>query len=128
MADAYEQYFFPLLKSAKMANLWYDRDDMQEDDITNEYLLATRWVVGSPDTVVDRLTDMENRLRVGHLMLLLHFGNMPKDKVLYNSTRFIQEVAPRLRPIWREWEDRWWPRDTLPRLTEPAPLPNAVSL
>ena len=49
MADAYEQYFFPLMRSVKQTSLWYDRDDMQEDEVTNEYLLNTRWVVGSPE-------------------------------------------------------------------------------
>jgi alkanesulfonate monooxygenase SsuD/methylene tetrahydromethanopterin reductase-like flavin-dependent oxidoreductase (luciferase family) len=99
------------------------------EDLTWGQILERGYVVaGSPDTVVDRLSDMESRLRVGHLMLLLHFGNMPKDKVMYNTTRFAQEVAPRLRPMWNEWEDRWWPRDTLPHLAEPAPLPQPASV
>jgi alkanesulfonate monooxygenase SsuD/methylene tetrahydromethanopterin reductase-like flavin-dependent oxidoreductase (luciferase family) len=99
------------------------------EDLTWSQILDRGYVVaGSPDTIVDRLTDMEDRLRVGHLMVLLHFGNMPKDKVLYNSTRFAQEVAPRLRPMWSEWEDRWWPRDTLPHLAEPAPLPSPTTV
>jgi alkanesulfonate monooxygenase SsuD/methylene tetrahydromethanopterin reductase-like flavin-dependent oxidoreductase (luciferase family) len=98
-------------------------------DLTWSQILERGYVVaGSPDTVVDRLKDMESRLRVGHLMVLLQFGDMPRETVTYNSTRFAQEVAPRLRSIWGEWEDRWWPRDTLPQLAEPAPLPNALSV
>ena len=31
---------------------------------------------------------MEQTLRVGHLMVLLHFGDMPKETVMYNTTRF----------------------------------------
>ena len=81
-------------------------------DLTWSQILERGYVVaGSPDTVVQQLTEMEQTLRVGHLMLLLHFGNMPKDTVTYNTTRFANEVIPRLRPLWSEWEDHWWPRE-----------------
>ena len=62
------------------------------------------------------------KLRIGHLMLLLHFGNMPKETTLYNTARFAKEVMPRLRHLCGEWEDKWWPRDTLADIAEPAPL------
>jgi alkanesulfonate monooxygenase SsuD/methylene tetrahydromethanopterin reductase-like flavin-dependent oxidoreductase (luciferase family) len=98
------------------------------EDLTWSQILERGYVVaGSPDTVVQQLTEMEQTLRVGHLMVLLHFGDMPKETVLYNTTRFAQEVMPRLRPMWNEWEDQWWPRDTLATLAEPAPLPTRVT-
>jgi hypothetical protein len=27
---------------------------------------------------------------------------------LNNTTRFAEDVMPRLRPLWSEWEDKWW--------------------
>ena len=83
-------------------------------------------VAGTPDSVVQQLTEMERTMRVGHLMLLLHFGDMPKETVMYNTSRFAQEVMPRLRPLWSEWEDKWWPQDTLAQPAEPAPLNSRV--
>jgi hypothetical protein len=80
-------------------------------------------VAGSVDTVVDRLNEMADTMNVGHLMLLLHFGNMRKDTVLYNTSRFAEEVIPRLRHRFEDYEDRWWPTQTLPELQEPARLP-----
>ena len=74
------------------------------DFVDRGYLVA-----GSPDTVVDRLNDLADKLRVGHLMVLLQFGNMPKETALQNTQRFAREVMPRLRPRFGEWEDRWWP-------------------
>jgi len=47
---------------------------------------------------------------VGHLMLLLQFGNMGKDLAKYNTQLFAERVMPRLRPLFAEWEDRWWPQ------------------
>ena len=61
--------------------------------------------------MVDRLNDLADKLHVGHLMVLCHFGNMPKETTLYNTTRFAKEMIPRMRDRFGEWEDKWWPRD-----------------
>jgi alkanesulfonate monooxygenase SsuD/methylene tetrahydromethanopterin reductase-like flavin-dependent oxidoreductase (luciferase family) len=79
-------------------------------------------VAGSPQTVIDRLNDMADRMKVGHVMLLMHFGNMKHETVLYNTTRFAKEVAPKLRHRFNEYEDKWWPKDTLKEIQMPAPL------
>jgi alkanesulfonate monooxygenase SsuD/methylene tetrahydromethanopterin reductase-like flavin-dependent oxidoreductase (luciferase family) len=93
-------------------------------DITERgYIIA-----GSADTVVDRLTELSDTLRVGHLMVMLHFGNLPKETVLQNTQRFAADVMPRLRHRFDEWEDRWWPKDTLAELATPAPLPEPTSV
>jgi hypothetical protein len=55
-------------------------------------------------------------------MVMLQYGNMPKETVLYNTQRFATEVIPRLRNRFDGWEDRWWPKDTLPEPATPAPL------
>lgn len=70
-------------------------------------------VAGSAATVVDRLNDMADKMRVGHLMLLLHFGDMPHERVLENTARFARDVMPKLRNRFSEWEDKWWPRTGL---------------
>jgi len=86
-----------------------ERNKARATDLTWSQILERGYVVaGSPDSVVQQLTEMEQTLRVGHLMVLLHFGDMPKPTVEYNTTRFAREVMPRLRPIWGEWQDEWW--------------------
>jgi alkanesulfonate monooxygenase SsuD/methylene tetrahydromethanopterin reductase-like flavin-dependent oxidoreductase (luciferase family) len=67
-------------------------------------------IAGSPATVIDRLQEVCDTLRVGHLMLLLQFGSMPRETVSYNSQRFAREVMPKLADRFGEYEDRWWPR------------------
>jgi alkanesulfonate monooxygenase SsuD/methylene tetrahydromethanopterin reductase-like flavin-dependent oxidoreductase (luciferase family) len=97
------------------------------ENLTWSQILERGYVVaGSPDSVVQQLTEMEQTLRVGHLMTLLHFGDMPKETTLYNTTRFAQDVMPRLRPMWSDWEDHWWPRDTLADLAQPASIGGPV--
>ena len=81
-------------------------------------------VCGSPQTVVDRLMDLGDALRVGHLMLLLHFGNMSKELAYENTSRFATEVMPKLRDKFSQWDDPWYPADP-PAGAEPAPLGDA---
>jgi len=40
----------------------------------------------------------------------LHFGNLKKETVLYNTRRFAQEVMPHVQSLHDKWEDRWWPK------------------
>lgn len=66
-------------------------------------------VAGSPSTVRDQLLELVRTLRVGHLMVMMHFGNMPREKVQRSSELFAREVLPALREVWTEWPDRWYP-------------------
>ena len=67
-------------------------------------------IVGSPKTVREQLLHGIRRLRIGHLLALLHFGSMPTDVCKRNIDLFAREVLPHLAPLWEdEYEDRWWP-------------------
>jgi alkanesulfonate monooxygenase SsuD/methylene tetrahydromethanopterin reductase-like flavin-dependent oxidoreductase (luciferase family) len=67
-------------------------------------------IIGSPDEVADRLRQVAKDLNVGHLMLLLQFGNMGKGLAAYNTKLFAEKVMPQLTDVFSEWEDRWWPQ------------------
>jgi alkanesulfonate monooxygenase SsuD/methylene tetrahydromethanopterin reductase-like flavin-dependent oxidoreductase (luciferase family) len=67
-------------------------------------------VIGSPDEVVDQLNTLADDLNVGHLMVLMQFGNMGKELTQYNTKLFAEKVMPRLKTRFSEWEDRWWPK------------------
>jgi alkanesulfonate monooxygenase SsuD/methylene tetrahydromethanopterin reductase-like flavin-dependent oxidoreductase (luciferase family) len=68
-------------------------------------------IVGSPDEVAERLREVAQTLNVGHLMLLLQFGNMNRQLALHNTELFAKRVAPQLADLFEdEWENRWWPR------------------
>jgi alkanesulfonate monooxygenase SsuD/methylene tetrahydromethanopterin reductase-like flavin-dependent oxidoreductase (luciferase family) len=77
-------------------------------------------IAGSPATVRDQLVEAAKRLRIGHLLTLLHFGSMPRELCLKNIDLFSREVMPALEGLWDdEWEDRWWPE----RLRAKRPVP-----
>jgi alkanesulfonate monooxygenase SsuD/methylene tetrahydromethanopterin reductase-like flavin-dependent oxidoreductase (luciferase family) len=67
-------------------------------------------IVGSPDEVVEQLREVATNLNVGHLMLLLQFGNMSKDLTRYNTKLFADQVMPKLKGHFPGWDDRWWPQ------------------
>jgi alkanesulfonate monooxygenase SsuD/methylene tetrahydromethanopterin reductase-like flavin-dependent oxidoreductase (luciferase family) len=53
-------------------------------------------IAGSPATVRDQLIDGIKRLRIGHLMVLLHFGTMSHELCMKNIDLFCREVLPAL--------------------------------
>jgi hypothetical protein len=73
--------------------------------VDNGYL-----VIGSPDDVAEQLNELATTLNVGQLMLLLQFGNLPSETVKYNTRLFAEKVIPKLRPLFGEWENLWWPK------------------
>ena len=67
-------------------------------------------IVGSPKTVREQLMEGVKRLRIGHLLALLHFGSMPTELCRNNIELFARSVLPYLEDLWDDkYEDRWWP-------------------
>jgi alkanesulfonate monooxygenase SsuD/methylene tetrahydromethanopterin reductase-like flavin-dependent oxidoreductase (luciferase family) len=79
-------------------------------------------IVGSPDEVADQLREVAINLNVGHLMLLLQFGNMNKDLTRYNTRMFSERVMPQLADLFAIWEDQWWPQP-MAREVRARPMP-----
>ena len=67
-------------------------------------------IIGSPDEVAEQLREVAVNLNVGHLMLLLQYGNMSKDLTRYNTRLFAEQVMPKLQDLHAGWDDRWWPK------------------
>ena len=86
-------------------------------------------IIGSPDEVAAQLKEVAHKLNVGHLMMLLQFGNMSKDLAKYNTGLFAEKVMPQLTDVFSEWEDRWWPRpmDKAERAAPPSFQPAAMA-
>ena len=74
-----------------------------------DYINQGNVIAGSPATVREELRHAIEELRVGNLMLLLHFGDMPKGLAMKNTELFAREVMPYVKDMWSEYENRWWP-------------------
>jgi alkanesulfonate monooxygenase SsuD/methylene tetrahydromethanopterin reductase-like flavin-dependent oxidoreductase (luciferase family) len=99
------------------ANFKVARD--MEHIVENGYI-----IVGSPDEVAEKLREVAKDLNVGHLMLLLQFGNMSSDLTKYNTELFAKKVMPQLKDLFDDqWEDRWWPKGlSREKAVTPAPV------
>jgi alkanesulfonate monooxygenase SsuD/methylene tetrahydromethanopterin reductase-like flavin-dependent oxidoreductase (luciferase family) len=75
----------------------------------DEMVEAGYIIAGSPDTVREQLEHVARELRIGHLMMLLHFGNMSPELVAMNTDLFARKVMPGLRDVFAEYDDPWWP-------------------
>jgi alkanesulfonate monooxygenase SsuD/methylene tetrahydromethanopterin reductase-like flavin-dependent oxidoreductase (luciferase family) len=81
-----------------------------------DYIEQGHVIGGSPATVREKLTEAIKLLRVGHLMVLLQIGSMPKDLTRKNMELFVREVMPSVKDMWSEYDDPWWPE----RVGEPS--------
>jgi alkanesulfonate monooxygenase SsuD/methylene tetrahydromethanopterin reductase-like flavin-dependent oxidoreductase (luciferase family) len=101
MADAYRDYFFPLLKNVGMMNLWYDETATTDDDVTLEHLFKTRWVVGSPDTVARKLRKLYDDVGgYGGLLLLAYDWEGQNEERWKRSTELLAtKVMPQLADL-----------------------------
>ena len=91
----------------------------------NELVDSGYLVIGTPDEVAEQIDELSTNLHVGNLMLLIQFGNMSKELTKYNTRLFAEQVAPKLRGKFAEWEHRWWPQpmDAGQRAAVPAYTP-----
>jgi hypothetical protein len=82
-------------------------------------------IVGSPDEVVEQLHELATSLNIGQLMLMMQFGNLSTDTAKYNTRLFAEKVMPKLRPLFADWQNRWWPQpmERRQRATLPAFVP-----
>jgi hypothetical protein len=86
-------------------------------------------IIGSPDEVVEQVRHVATSLNVGHLMLLLQYGNMSKETTKYNTRLFAEKVMPKVKDLFGDWEDKWWPKPMAEgqRAAVPAFRPRAVA-
>jgi alkanesulfonate monooxygenase SsuD/methylene tetrahydromethanopterin reductase-like flavin-dependent oxidoreductase (luciferase family) len=98
------------IKATSLARL-RRQSQAEAPEVTWQQLVDGGMVIaGSAETVRQRMEELIKKLRVGHVFCLLHTGNQPDEKTRHNTRLFAEEVMPKLRHLWPEWEndDRWW--------------------
>ena len=67
-------------------------------------------IAGSPETVRQKMEELIKSLHVGNIFVLMHVGNMPKEKCMYSTKLFAEKVLPKLRNMFPEFADdnRFW--------------------
>ena len=129
-ADAPGYRTMKTVKAGLMAQIGQAAQAMRQGLKWKDFIEQGYIVAGSPATVREKLTEVAKGLNVGHMMTLLHFGNMPRETVMKNTTLFSQEVMPHLKGLFPEWEDRWWinPLPAGDRREPQVPRPDMVAV
>jgi alkanesulfonate monooxygenase SsuD/methylene tetrahydromethanopterin reductase-like flavin-dependent oxidoreductase (luciferase family) len=83
-------------------------------------------IAGTPERVEQRVRELVTELRIGQLITCMHIGNLPEEVAALNNELFGTKVAPKLRDIWSEYEDRWTPQITQRRIAEMFPATVSV--
>jgi alkanesulfonate monooxygenase SsuD/methylene tetrahydromethanopterin reductase-like flavin-dependent oxidoreductase (luciferase family) len=101
MARAFQEYFFPLVSSVGGLGVWKLYDDMPDSEITLDYLLHKFWIVGSPETVAQRLADIYVHTGGygGLLMLAYDWEGENRHQWRHSMELSAQEVMPRLEDL-----------------------------
>jgi alkanesulfonate monooxygenase SsuD/methylene tetrahydromethanopterin reductase-like flavin-dependent oxidoreductase (luciferase family) len=68
--------------------------------LTYDAVMRDKVVIGSPDTVAARLSDLQDQLGIDGILAELNFGAiLPAEHMMRSLQLLLQEVRPRLRPI-----------------------------
>jgi alkanesulfonate monooxygenase SsuD/methylene tetrahydromethanopterin reductase-like flavin-dependent oxidoreductase (luciferase family) len=67
-------------------------------------------IAGSPATVIEKLDELAETLRVGHIVAMMQLGSMDRELTNYNTLLFAEKVMPHLRGKFSEYPDHWSPR------------------
>ena len=95
------EHFFPpgyLTEDAWSRMLQSGMKDYGEQSY-EELLESGHAVVGSPETVRERIAELSESMGFGLLCALLHIGDMPHHRTVKNMELFAREVMPHLRPL-----------------------------
>ena len=97
MGRMYREYFLPLLSNFGFFEYLKHDPDVPDSDITPEYCARHNWIVGSPDTVVEKIEEMSDGVGGFGTMLMLGFDYADDSEAWHNSLRLLsQEVLPRV--------------------------------
>jgi alkanesulfonate monooxygenase SsuD/methylene tetrahydromethanopterin reductase-like flavin-dependent oxidoreductase (luciferase family) len=108
-ADAPGYRTMKTVKSGLMAQIGAAAQRQREGLTWKDFIEQGYIIAGSPQTVRQQLEEVAKGLNVGHMMLLLHFGNMSKEQVTKNtSLRARGRTAPEgaLQRVGRQVVDR----------------------
>ena len=102
LGRAWRDYLRPLFAQGAYPFVSFMKHDesIADDDVTVEYMMDNLWIVGSPDTVTEKLRDLYNTVGGFGTLLWLTFDHSDDREGYEKSVRLLsQEVMPRLADL-----------------------------
>ena len=98
----WREYLRPLFSYGAYPFVSFMKHDesMSDDEVTLEYMLDNLWIVGSPDTVAQKLAALYETVGGFGTLLWLTFDHSENRAAYEKSVRLLsQEVMPRLSAL-----------------------------
>lgn len=93
----YGEYFIPLMKGFEFVHYLKQDPDVSDADVTPEYCAEHNWLIGSPDTVVEKIEKIYEQCGGFGGILVICYDYLDKPEVWRHSFELLsQEVMPRL--------------------------------
>jgi len=100
LARAYREYLLPLFGNFGFLPLFKHDPSIADSDVTPEYLVDHGWLVGSPQTVAQKLGDMYQECGGFGTILVLTFDHSDDNEAWATSQQmFIEEVMPKFADL-----------------------------
>ncbi len=109
---------------------------LENSDVTSKLLGdAENWkdidemgsiIVGSPETVRQKLWEFVNDAHIGNLLIQFHIGNLSKEKTLKSQKLFAETVLPKLRADSQTLFEKKYPVKTAAAATATSKKPKSV--
>lgn len=99
IAKAYTEYMHNVLSSLGAVDLYKDDPNMPDEALTAEYVCDKVWVVGSPETVTEKLRTLYHDVGGFGTVLQLQYVYEPFDAWFRNTELFANEVMPNLADL-----------------------------
>ena len=90
----FEQYFYKLLTKTHQLGLYKNDPDMTDSEVTVEYVMENVWIIGDPEQVAQKVTDLYKE--VGGFGTLLAMGHEwdPEGKWERSMSLLAEQVIP----------------------------------
>jgi alkanesulfonate monooxygenase SsuD/methylene tetrahydromethanopterin reductase-like flavin-dependent oxidoreductase (luciferase family) len=97
MGRMMREYFLPLFDSFQMLNVWKEDESLPDADVTPEWLVHHGWLVGSVETVTEKLEKMYEDLGGFGTLLMLTFDYADNPGPWkYSMELLAKQVLPKL--------------------------------
>ena len=96
LARAYREYLLPLFAQFRLLSVFKHHPDVPDSDVTPEYLVDHNWLVGSPNTVSEKLAQMHDESGGFGTLTVINFDFKDEWSAWSASQQaLMQEVLPR---------------------------------
>lgn len=93
----YEEYMLPLYRAFGFLGHMKHDDSVDDKDVTVEYLFEHQWAIGSPDTVAEKLSDLQEECGGFETLLVLGIDYSANPEPWANSLKLLKEqVEPQV--------------------------------